>query len=34
MIFTHAAYKPLFDARLDDLRTLGNPRNVAAMKGS
>jgi NAD(P)-dependent dehydrogenase (short-subunit alcohol dehydrogenase family) len=34
MIFTHAAYKPLFDARLDDLRTLGNPRNVAGMKGS
>lgn len=32
MIFTHPAYKPLFDARLDDLRSLANPRNLAGMR--
>jgi NAD(P)-dependent dehydrogenase (short-subunit alcohol dehydrogenase family) len=32
-VFTHAGYKPLLDARLDDIRALANPRNMAGMKG-
>ena len=32
-VFTHAGYKPLLDARLDDMRALANPRNLAGMKG-
>ncbi len=31
-IFTHAAFKPLFDARLEDMQQLANPRNAAGMK--
>ena len=31
-IFTHPAFKPLFDARLDDMRALANPRNMAGMR--
>jgi NAD(P)-dependent dehydrogenase (short-subunit alcohol dehydrogenase family) len=32
MIFTHAAFKPLLDARLDDLRALADPRNLAGVR--
>lgn len=31
-IFTHPAFKPLLDARLEDMGKLANPRNVAGMK--
>ncbi|MBL8521553.1 MAG: SDR family NAD(P)-dependent oxidoreductase [Betaproteobacteria bacterium] len=31
-IFTHPAFKPLLDARLDDMRALSNPRGGAGMR--